>query len=910
MLRFWMTVIFFLPQAMQSQRDCLGRIRVEGSVVDTSGAVIPGARITSPGQSITADRAGQFILTCLVPGTPLQAIAPGFAMASAHADGAAGTTVHLALQLSVADVASTVQVDAETATLDDTNGSGTVTLSRKEIDQLPDDPDDLLAQLQLMAASGGGNPTTDTVIVIDGFQNGSAMPPKSAIASIRINPDVFASEYESPQIHGGRVEITTKPGADAFHGAVFYTDSNPVFNARDPLSTAATPAGKHRYGFELTGPLGHGKADFSTAFEKRDIDEFKIVNAITLDSNFNPIPFHQTVAAPQHLWIASLRGDWQTTQQNNTSLAFASNVNSLGNQGVGGLVLAESGYSNFMSEYDLRFHNTQTINPNLLHETRIGYTWKRTQDAPNSTAPSVQVAGYFTAGGALTQALNTRERDLEIDDSLLLTRSSHAVKVGVQSLGIFEHNYDPNGFNGAFVFGGGSAPVLDGSNNPTGATTTITAAQQYQRALSSFPGGNPTTYQLTTGDPLVSFTQWNIGLFAQDSYKLNGNTLLDGGVRYQLQTNPSSYGDMQARLGLSISPDRKKAWIVHLRAGLFSSATTISLLTDVARLGQGRQQQQLIYSPSYFSPLTPIAGSIAIGTSYGFWPQFHTSSYFQTRAAVEHEFAHHWHWTFDHNWTTEWNLERLININAPEIGTSIGAPPNPTAALAAPRPFAPNENIYQYQNYGHARGWWFASTLDQHDFKWLSSKATYWYVSFQQNSTTPQSTYLIQGDTARPDWMARSGLSVNEVLTFPHQVVFSSYFDWLPGIPFNITTGTDGNGDGTFNDRPSFAAASGVGVYSTPFGLLTTNTVNGNVPYNLGRMPQIIHANADFSKVFALKVAKESSSRAITLNARAANLLNHTAVRTVGTVVSSPNFGQPLTAGSGRRVEFGARFSF
>jgi len=48
----------------------------------------------------------------------------------------------------------------------------------------------------------------------------------------------------------------------------------------------------------------------------------------------------------------------------------------------------------------------------------------------------------------------------------------------------------------------------------------------------------------------------------------------------------------------------------------------------------------------------------------------------------------------------------------------------------------------------------------------------------------------------------------------------------------------------------------------------------------------------------------------MTLNARSANLLNHTNVTAVGTVVSSSNFGQPISAETARRVEVGARFAF
>jgi hypothetical protein len=123
-----------------------------------------------------------------------------------------------------------------------------------------------------------------------------------------------------------------------------------------------------------------------------------------------------------------------------------------------------------VSEYDLRLLNTQNVGANLLHETRIGYSWKRTEQTPLSIEPSVQVAGYFVGGGSTSGDLNNRERDLEADDDLILTRGRHTLKFGMQSLGVFEHNYDPDTFNGAFVFGGGSAPVLGANNNPTGET--------------------------------------------------------------------------------------------------------------------------------------------------------------------------------------------------------------------------------------------------------------------------------------------------------------------------------------------------------------------------------------------------------------------------------------------------------
>ena len=168
------------------------------------------------------------------------------------------------------------------ASLDADHGIGTHTLTQKDISELADDPDDFQRELQILAAANGGAPGAAR-ITVDGFQNSSALPPKGSIARIVTAPDLFSAEYDTPPYAGGRVEIYTKPGASTYHGALFLTDSDSSFNATDPFSTVATPASKRRYGFELSGPITKTSSDFFLALEKRDINEFNVVNAITLD---------------------------------------------------------------------------------------------------------------------------------------------------------------------------------------------------------------------------------------------------------------------------------------------------------------------------------------------------------------------------------------------------------------------------------------------------------------------------------------------------------------------------------------------------------------------------------------------------------------------------------------------------
>jgi Carboxypeptidase regulatory-like domain len=913
------------PLGGLAQNQCSNAVRIEGTVTDPAGEIIPGAQVqSSDGKVTTTDARGNYALPCAPLGTVTVRIeAQGFRIRTVRVTTRPGQVAHANMQLAIATVTTEVEVQEDARAMDGDNGAGTAVLGLKQVQQLADDPDDFLRQLQALASETGGDPTS-AIITVNGFQNASALPPKSAIASIRVNPDLFSSEYQWAPFGGGLIEIFTKPGANSFHGALFFTDSNGVFNATDPFSVTATPAGKQRFGFELSGPIISRKSGFSLALEKRDIDEFNVVNAVTLDANRNQTPLQQTIAALQRLWIASARGDWQATARDVATLSFSSNVNNLGNQGIGGLTLAEAGYSTAVSEYDLRFSNTLTPNTNLLHETRIGYSLKQTEQTPLSGAPTLQVAGYFTGGGAPSQNLNDGEHDIEVDDDAMIIRGKQTLKFGAQSLGIFVRDYDPNNFNGAYVFGGGSAAALDANNNPTGQTTTITAIEQYRRALSNLPGGTPTTYQLTSGTPLVPLTQWRLGLFAQDTIKLTPLTpqlTLDAGLRYQLQTTPNSFANLDPRLGVAWSPDKKQTWLFHLRAGLFNnSPTETSYATEVYRLNGTRQQQTTIYSPNYSDPLVPSASSIAASTIKQFSPSMTQQLTLAVYVNAEHDFPHHWHSRINLYFGDDWNMVRVRNINAPMVASRVGVAPDPTAALLAPRPIAPNENILQYQNSGHSTGNVVSFNLDQHSYKWLGFSFRYAHYNFKcdagETDLSPQSSYSELGESAHVDWLRENRFTFTGNLTLPFRTELATEFDAGDGRPYNITTGTDNNGDGDFTDRPSYASVPGPGVYRTRFGLLTTNAVNGDVPRNLGTMPGPIHLDIDLSRAFILNPRDKSKgkdkeqARTLTFDMRSANLLNHTNVTAVNTILSSSVVGQPVSAEAARRVELGIRVSF
>ena len=109
-------------------------------------------------------------------------------------------------KVQVSDSAPTIDVNPE-------NNAGAIVISGKELDALPDDPDELLTDLQALAGPSAG--PNGGQLYIDGFTAGQ-LPPKSSIREVRINQNPFSAEYD--KLGYGRIEIFTKPGTDKLHG--------------------------------------------------------------------------------------------------------------------------------------------------------------------------------------------------------------------------------------------------------------------------------------------------------------------------------------------------------------------------------------------------------------------------------------------------------------------------------------------------------------------------------------------------------------------------------------------------------------------------------------------------------------------------------------------------------------------
>src|ERR1700722_1924016 len=224
MVRVVVIVLLAFACACRSRAQS-GTGSIHGQVPDQSGGAVPNAPVTATGPSgqvipAQANPNGIFDFKDLPPGRyTLDAVVPGFApFKKEGVEVAAGQTQQANISLSIEQQQQQVTVTGDIPTLDLTpsNNASSVVLSGKELEALPDDPDELQSDLEALAGPSAG--PNGGQMYIDGFTAGQ-LPPKSSIREIRVNQNPFSSEYD--KLGYGRIEIFTKPGTDKYHGQFF-----------------------------------------------------------------------------------------------------------------------------------------------------------------------------------------------------------------------------------------------------------------------------------------------------------------------------------------------------------------------------------------------------------------------------------------------------------------------------------------------------------------------------------------------------------------------------------------------------------------------------------------------------------------------------------------------------------------
>src|ERR1039458_2123633 len=549
---------------------------VKGVLSDESGAGIPAATLTisnTAGKRTAQSQAdGTYIFSGVQPGDyTLSVTYPGFATYNKAVTVNAGATVQLPVQLSVTTEKQEITVKGDpgpSISVEPDNNATALVIKGDDLMALPDDPDDLADALQALAGPGAG--PNGGQIYIDGFTGGQ-LPPKESIREIRINQNPFSAEYDS--LGMGRIEILTKPGTDKYHGSAFFNDTDATWDSRNPFASNKPAYSSRYFGANVGGPINH-KTSFNFDINRRQIQDNAITNAFFVDpSSFNVTHLTNALVTPSYNTTITPRLDYQFTSNSTLTVRFEERFNEHDNAGYGKNVLPPpdsvggrpnaGGYTSTGDAQNLMVTETTIVTSHLVNETRFQFTRTFSQSL-GDLVPTISVAGEFTAGGNSIGNKYDTARHFELTNISTYVHGAHTFHLGARARREGDQNANPQFFNGSFSFQGGNEPVLNVANQivcfPGGneQVTHLTSLQQYIRNLQLLQagfseaqvqtlGGGPSKFSIQAGQPYISMTRWDAGPFVQDDWRVRPNFTLSLGLRYEVQTLMSDYGDVAPR---------------------------------------------------------------------------------------------------------------------------------------------------------------------------------------------------------------------------------------------------------------------------------------------------------------------------------------------------------------------------
>ncbi len=923
---------------------------LRGRVTDGTGAVVPGAQVAATsvsGTVLSTSSApdGSYALTGIPSGSyRVEAKFTGFEMKSPVPFVARGQDATLDLAMTVRAVVEKVTVQADqspTVSVESSNNASALVLSGSQLDSLSDNPDDLAADLQALAGPSAG--PSGGAFYIDGFSTGE-MPPKESIREIRINQNPFSPEYDSLGL--GRIEIFTKPGSEQFHGSAFFNIGSALLNSRNPYAAVKAPFLLREYGVSLTGPLNQ-RASYTLDARGDDTDNGAVINGATLDPTTLAIvsPYTDVYSVAQHRILVTPHVDYQLSENNTVSVRYRVTQSDIPDSGLGGFNLVESAYRAQSLAQTTQIIETAVLNQNAINETRFQFFNVSSSSVPVNTGASIQVLNAFTGGGSQVGNSSDVQRDFELQNVSTITHEPDTWHFGTRLRSTVENNISQQNFNGSFTFGGGTVPELNSNNQPVMDSNgnpvliPITSIQQYQRTLVlqkdgytnsqiQSLGGGASQFSLSTGNPLISASQFDLALFVENTWKVQPNLTVDLGLRYEMQNNIRDHGDFAPRVALAWSPKRSRQKLV-LRGGfgIFYSRFALANTLTALRYNGVTQQQYVVNSPNYY-PTIPSASSLASSLSGQVIqqnaPSLRAPYLMQTMLSVERQLPLHTVLAVSYSNSHGLHQLRSEDINAP-------------VSSGGPYPMGNNDPVFQAQSSGLYNQNLLITNVKSQIAADISLFGSYTFGKTMSNtdgiSTFPANPYSMEGEYGPASTDVRNFETFGGTIQSLWNTTWSPLLTVTSGTPFNITVGRDLYGTTLFNGRPGIATdPSKPGLIQTSYGLLDPSPTAGEtiLPRNYGRGPGLVQFNMRVSKTIGFGSVKASADApakpryglVFTLQMR--NLLNHNNPGPITGNIASPLFGMANQAvgsatqsgtnfsenATNRRFEFQTRFMF
>lgn len=621
---------------------------ISGLVTDSQGLPLDSAKIVAESlengtrQLGASDSSGRFVLPSLPQGDySLTASKDGFAPATANQVRVAiGDSPSVRLTLTVATSAQSVNVTAEVSALRTDSPDRGSSYSAALMNDLPmlggGTGRNFRTQAYLtpgvalstaahrpFSVSGARNRNNNYLVDSNDFNEAEGgllmgrgaseqLISTEAIDGMQVITHNFKAEYGRQ--NGSIISLITKRGGNQYHGLLYNYLRNEVIDSRNPFDLVKPPLRGNNFGFNFSGPIRKNRTFFFLNNEwniRRTTSPLTVqtltaaqkaqaVAAVIPLANLYPEPniagtnlFRANPASSldqnsqvyrlDHELTPTQRIFWRTTQLNAI------------NRGTSG-----ASFARFESGVGPTGHSLQHIwtpSARLLNEARLNYTRFNLNDtfvdpvslgdpARNGLVGTVTVNGLSSLGQFAFMRRQTAQNTFQYADDLSWNSGQHALKLGanIRRLQLNSGTFAPS-FTGALRF----------------------------NSVADFLAGRAVSYSRNIGNPYLGLraTEWNF--YAQDDWRIHRRLTLNLGLRYEYNSVPQEvnrliadryrfspdHNNFAPRLGFAWQVDRASKTVLRGGYGIYYNVLELSFV------GLTRFNPPLIRNFAAVSPAFP-----------------------------------------------------------------------------------------------------------------------------------------------------------------------------------------------------------------------------------------------------------------------------------------------------------------